>query len=168
MQYQSTWSPADLIRNVKETYRRIPNHGFGFGLLRYLNNNPESAFLARTPEAAIGFNYLGQFDGQDSEDNALGQARPPLGKERDEQNRRIHSLEIGGSVTGNQLNMNFSFSSAQLDEAKVQAWAEIFMEELRAIIEHCLSPEAGGYTASDFQDVELDEADLDDILDELE
>ena len=64
--------------------------------------------------------------------------------------------------------MNFSFSSAQLDEAKVQGWAEIFMEELRAIIEHCLSPEAGGYTASDFQDVELEDSDLDDILDELE
>jgi non-ribosomal peptide synthase protein (TIGR01720 family) len=43
----------------------------------------------------------------------------------------------------------------------VTAVADSFLAELRAIIAHCLSPEAGGYTPSDFGDVPLSQSELD-------
>ena len=44
---------------------------------------------------------------------------------------------------------------------------EAYRRALLALIDHCLSPGAGGYTPSDFPDVELDSEDLEQILDEI-
>ncbi|MEZ4868990.1 MAG: amino acid adenylation domain-containing protein [Caldilineaceae bacterium] len=50
-----------LIKSVKEQLRHIPQHGIGYGLLRYLNPATGAA-LAALPKAEVLFNYLGQFD----------------------------------------------------------------------------------------------------------
>ncbi|WFR73335.1 condensation domain-containing protein [Prescottella defluvii] len=50
-----------VVKAVKETMRSIPDHGIGFGLLRYLDDDTGPALSARAvPE--ISFNYLGRFD----------------------------------------------------------------------------------------------------------
>jgi hypothetical protein len=41
------------------------------------------------------------------------------------------------------------------------------MEALRTIITHCLSPGAGGYTPSDFPEVQLSQKKLDRVLEEI-
>ena len=45
--------------------------------------------------------------------------------------------------------------------------AELFIEATRVLIQHCLSPEAGGYSASDFADAGLDDEGVQDLLLEL-
>jgi len=45
----------------------------------------------------------------------------------------------------------------------VETLAEIFLSALRGLIAHCLSPEAGGYTPSDFQEPGLSQ----DVVDML-
>ena len=48
------------LKQVKEQLRQIPDHGIGYGLLRYLNPHTRAVLeQARTPQ--IGFNYLGRF-----------------------------------------------------------------------------------------------------------
>ena len=42
-----------------------------------------------------------------------------------------------------------------------------FIEALGAMIRHCLAPDAGGYTPSDFPEANLDQKALDDLLDEF-
>jgi len=166
LKYDSTWQTADLIRRVKETYRAVPNHGIGYGLLRYLRNEADA--LQKAPLAPIGFNYLGQFDQEQNQSASLGEPIAPLAPERAPENQRIHLLEIGGNVIDDVLNLNISFSKAQFKRLTIERFARLFAEELQAIIAHCLSPEAGGYTASDFSDAGLDDEDLDALLDELE
>jgi hypothetical protein len=39
---------------------------------------------------------------------------------------------------------------------------------LNSLIAYCLSPEAGGYTPSDFPDLQISQQDLDDLLEGLE
>jgi len=168
LNYNGAWSKGDIIKQVKETYRNIPNHGIGFGVLRYLSPDEIAAKLAQIPEPAIGFNYLGQFDQISSDGQILGKPRPPLGRERDPEGRRVHLLEIGGNVRDNRLTMTFSYSENLFKEETVRNFARIYLEELKAVIEHCLSTEAGGYTPSDFRDVDLDQEDLEDLLDELD
>ena len=54
--------PGDIpyiIKTTKEMLRRTPNHGIGYGILRYISAHEENARLALDPE--ISFNYLGQF-----------------------------------------------------------------------------------------------------------
>ena len=167
LRYEGTFDYGQLIRQVKETYRRVPNHGIGFGLLRYLNPQGKES-LETAAQPPIGFNYLGQFDGAQKAEESLGKPISALAPERAPINRRVHYLEIGGNITDGQLTMNFSFSSRQFKEETVTQLAEIYAQELRALIAHCLSPQAGGYTASDFEEAQLDDDELDALLDELE
>ncbi len=59
----TTGGPASdtVVKAVKETMRSIPDHGIGFGLLRYLNDETRPVLSAR-PVPEISFNYLGRFD----------------------------------------------------------------------------------------------------------
>ncbi|APF18146.1 amino acid adenylation domain protein [Caldithrix abyssi DSM 13497] len=166
LKYDSTWQPSDLIRQVKEQYRAVPNHGIGYGLLRYLRKDA-NALIPDQP-APIGFNYLGQFEQENNQAGDLGEPIPALAPERAPENQRIHLIEIGGNVVNNVLNMNFSFSAEQFKKETVERFAKLFTEELKTLIEHCLSPEAGGYTASDFKEAGIDDEDLDALLEELE
>jgi hypothetical protein len=42
------------------------------------------------------------------------------------------------------------------------------MQALRELIVHCQSPEAGGYTPSDFPDVELSQDEIEDLMVEID
>src|SRR5690606_30075110 len=58
--------PEDLayrIKRTKESLRRVPNKGIGYGILRYLGDSAHQEALFVRPE--ISFNYLGQFDRND-------------------------------------------------------------------------------------------------------
>src|SRR5205807_10254421 len=50
------------LKLIKEQLRALPDHGLGYGLLRYLNGETASQLEPfATPQ--IGFNYLGRFGG---------------------------------------------------------------------------------------------------------
>src|SRR3989338_8768520 len=60
-QQQQQQSMLEGLKRVKETLRGTPNHGIGFGVLRYLNRDVDIlTALKRHGEAKICFNYLGQ------------------------------------------------------------------------------------------------------------
>ncbi|HEX2316718.1 MAG TPA: condensation domain-containing protein, partial [Thermomonospora sp.] len=67
------------FKTVKEQLRRVPDHGAGYGLLRYLN--PATAEeLADLPVPQIAFNYLGRVAPGGDEDWALAPEEPPSGE----------------------------------------------------------------------------------------
>ena len=68
---------------------------------------------------------------------------------------RTHLLEIVGSVTGGRLHLRFTYSEARHRAATIEAFAAGFIEALRGLIAHCLSPDAGGATPSDFQNASV-------------
>ena len=49
----------------------------------------------------------------------------------------------------------------------MQALANKYVEELTALIRHCQSPEAGGYTQSDFKEAGLSADEIEGLLEEL-
>ena len=59
---QAAFHPLpETIKNVKETLRRIPDKGIGYGILRYLTDRKKAgAIFSIKPD--ISFNYLGQID----------------------------------------------------------------------------------------------------------
>jgi amino acid adenylation domain-containing protein/non-ribosomal peptide synthase protein (TIGR01720 family) len=51
--------PAAALQTVKEQVRRIPNHGVGYGILRYLSPDPILVEKVRAlPQAEVYFNYV--------------------------------------------------------------------------------------------------------------
>jgi non-ribosomal peptide synthase protein (TIGR01720 family) len=63
--------------------------------------------------------------------------------------------------------VEWSYSANVHRHATIEALAKSFLEALRALIAHCQSPEAGGYTPSDFPVAGLSQSDLDDLMAEL-
>jgi non-ribosomal peptide synthase protein (TIGR01720 family) len=163
--------PGQRLKAIKEQLRAIPNKGVGYGLLRYLCRDDEvNRRLAGRPSPQVVFNYLGQLD--TSLPNAamfrLGYA--PTGW-HGARNLRAHVLEIDSWIVGGQLHVSWTYSKNLHRLETIQHLAAGYVTALEALIDHCLSPEAGGFTPSDFPLADLDEQQLDqlaNILDALE
>ncbi|MDW8319409.1 MAG: condensation domain-containing protein, partial [Anaerolineae bacterium] len=157
--------PGEAIKAVKEQLRRVPQRGLSYGLLRYLQPDPDvAAALAALPPPELSFNYLGQLDQVLGSDMPLGPARESAGLDRDPAGRRPHLFDITAAVVGDRLAVGWTFSRAMHRRETVQRLAEDFAAALRGLIAHCLSPEAGGFTPSDFDLADLDQRKLEKVL----
>ena len=161
LELKPTANPGEALKVVKEQLRRIPNRGIGYGLLRYLRGDTTlEEQLQALPQAEVSFNYLGQFDQLLSLDAMFGLAKESSGPEHSQLGSRSHLLEVNALVVGDCLQVNWTYSSKLHQRATVESLAESFMTQLRALIAHCQSPDAGGYTPSDFPLAKLDEQKL--------
>jgi len=71
-------------------------------------------------------------------------------------------------VVNDQLKVDFMYNDKIHGRETIEHLSDGFITALRDLINHCIQPESGGYTPSDFDKVELDEEELGSILDELE
>jgi non-ribosomal peptide synthase protein (TIGR01720 family) len=159
---------GEIIKAVKEQLRAVPNRGIGYGVLRYLSGDPAIACrLAGDSEPQIGFNYLGQFDQTLTVDSVLGIARESAGQARSGRACRAQLLEVNGIVSRGVLTMQWNYSERVHRAATIEQLASDYMDTLRAFIGHCLSPAAGGFTASDFPEAELNQDELEALIAQL-
>ncbi|HHJ51719.1 MAG TPA: non-ribosomal peptide synthetase, partial [Caldithrix abyssi] len=165
---EGVYAEGDSIKTVKEQLRGIPNNGIGYGILRYLSTDESvRQKLTGLDQAAITFNYLGQFDQVLPEGSVFKPAKENKGPERNPDDRRVNVISFTCAVTGNKLNVSVSYSSDLFKAETISRLSDAFMEELRALIDHCKSPQAGGFTASDFKLANLDNKKLDNVLNQL-
>jgi non-ribosomal peptide synthase protein (TIGR01720 family) len=104
------------------------------------------------PASEVSFNYLGQLDQALPESSPLRFAREGSGPSHSPRAVRRYLLDVTANVRGGRLGVHWTYSEARHDRATIERVAEGFLASLRTLIEHCLSPEAGGYTPSDFQE----------------
>jgi amino acid adenylation domain-containing protein/non-ribosomal peptide synthase protein (TIGR01720 family) len=165
-------SIGNTLQSIKEQLRRIPARGIGYGLLRYTraSGSPQAELerLRAQPLPEVSFNYLGQFDQVLPASAPFALARESGGRLSSPTGHRRHLLEITGVVIGNQLRMDFTYSENVHRQATAERLAESFVAELRALIAHCQSPEAGGYTPSDFPLADLGQEQLDNVFARLD
>jgi len=161
----NTIEVGEALKSIKEQMRRVPQGGIGYGLLRYLSNS--SSALRELPAAPILFNYLGQFDQVLPSEAMLAIAPEARGPERDAHNHLTHALDLSASVRRQQLQVQWKFSNRQFERRTIERLAHDFMEELHALIQHCRSSEAAGYTPSDFAAAGLSQEELEGVLAEI-
>jgi amino acid adenylation domain-containing protein/non-ribosomal peptide synthase protein (TIGR01720 family) len=168
LELDQPFDPGRALKNIKEQLRRLPNRGIGYGVLRYLSEDAASvARLKALPQPEVSFNYFGQFSRDEGGPQFFCQARESSGPSRSPRQQRRHLLEINGLVSGGRLQVAWTYSSNVHERAVVEMLADRFMEVLRSQIVHCQSPDSGGYTPSDFPDVELDQQQLDKVFSEI-
>jgi amino acid adenylation domain-containing protein/non-ribosomal peptide synthase protein (TIGR01720 family) len=158
-------SPGDLLQSVKEQLRRIPNHGIGFGVLRYLGGQPQ---LRALPEPQVSFNYLGQVDQSFAESSLFGVARESIGPTRSPQARRFFVLEVDGIIAQGRLQVSFNYSRNNYQATTIEKLATSFIDALRELISHCLASKAGYHTPSDFPLAQLTQTQLNRLLEDEE
>jgi non-ribosomal peptide synthase domain TIGR01720 len=156
---------GEALKSVKEQLRGIPHGGIGYGVLRYGHPDTEvRAALQALPQAELSFNYLGQLDQALSGSSLFRPAQESSGPPQSLRGRRPHLLEVNGFVVGDQLQLEWTYSQQVHRRATVERLAQGFLEALEALIAHCQSPEAGGFTASDFPEATLSQENLDKFI----
>jgi non-ribosomal peptide synthase protein (TIGR01720 family) len=113
--------PGEALRAVKETLRRVPGNGVGYGLLKYLGRPEVSARLRALPRAEVSFNYLGQLDTMASGDTTFGLVREPTGPSRGRTGARSHVLDVEVSVLDGKLQLLWVYSDGLHERITIEA-----------------------------------------------
>ncbi|AJQ94153.1 non-ribosomal peptide synthetase [Gynuella sunshinyii] len=135
--------PETLICEIKESVRRIPVNGIGYGLCRYLLQD-----AAVPPQADIAFNYLGRFE-------ALADGRyfsaivENYGQVSSHLRQPEHGLTFDGWVKDEALQFTLNYDTTRYNEAFVQSLADQFAAAVRELTGHCVATGHGRLTPSD-------------------
>ncbi len=159
---------GEQVLAIKETLRAVPSRGVSHGLLRHFGPADVAAALRGLPEPEVLFNYLGRGDDQFAPTPLFTTLREAPDGARHPANRRRYLLDIDCVVRAGQLECVFTYPGARLSTTAVEDLAQRYLDALERVIAHCLAPEAGGRSASDFAlaDLDADEfAKLKDLLD---
>ena len=160
--------PGEILKSVKEQLRRIPNRGIGYGIWRYLSiHESDRNQLQAFPKAEVSFNYLGQFDQTQLATLGWKYAQESSGSIHSPKGQRRHLLAVNGLIVEGRLKVEWQYSQHFHSWDTVENLANEYIEALKTTIAHCLSPEAGGYTPSDFPEVEFSQEALDELLAEI-
>ncbi|HLL47717.1 MAG TPA: hypothetical protein VK399_13485, partial [Longimicrobiaceae bacterium] len=82
-------------------------------------------------------------------------------------NPRTHLLEVNAAVADGELRVGWTYGAQVHHDDTVRALAGRFLDALRAVMDHCRSGDAGGYTPSDFPSVKLNQKKLDRLMGRL-
>ncbi len=171
------------IKAVKESLRRVPRNGIGYGILKYLtpgclapggdeeagSNGPDACMDTAVggPQACrppIVFNYLGSFD-EGVSSGPFEPAPEEPGGDVSPLAPRPCELEVSGIITGGRLRLGIGYSRKQYRPETVGRLLDLLRSELKVVMDHCRSRNAAELTPSDltYKDLSLDE--LDDLFD---
>ncbi|SFK58258.1 non-ribosomal peptide synthetase [Methylocapsa palsarum] len=155
--------PPDVnLKTVKEEMRRAPHHGLHYGLLRHPGLSRETAPVPRElPQAQTLFNYMGRLDPSFGAETMFSLVGGEIRSGSDPHWLRPYELAVNADIFDGRLRLSWNYSAARLRPKAMQALAQDFVTALRDLTAHCLSPESGGCTASDFPLARLGQAELD-------
>lgn len=161
--------PGGLLKSVKEQLRAVPEKGLVYGIGRYLTaDDGIRTALQSIPDPSIIFNYAGRITSYDEDGGE--KVFLPIGgfrSSRSPLNHRNHQMEVNAFVADTQLVIRWQYSASMFTDATIEQLARSMREDLEVLIDHCLSTGSGGYTPSDFPDIDLDQDDLDQLLGSL-
>ncbi|MEA5549589.1 amino acid adenylation domain-containing protein [Anabaena cylindrica UHCC 0172] len=148
---------SEIIKTVKEQLRAIPKRGFGYGLLRYLEEGEKPKFTNyQSPE--ISFNYLGQVRSESGKNKLFRLLNAEIEPTRNPEGLRPHLIDINGIVVEGELRVDWLYSSNLHKEETITKWVDEFQKNLLEIINYCTEVGVGGYTPSDFPLVQISQS----------
>lgn len=139
---------------IKTGMAGIPDHGIGYGLLRYLGRDEDiRSRLQALPAPQVCFNYLGHYDQALEKSAAFDFAAEPRGADRSPRGRRAHLIDVNGGIFGGCLQMEWTYSSKVHRGSTIERVAGEFTEALRSILARVGTLPSQGYkeaTAAEF------------------
>ncbi|NPC53796.1 non-ribosomal peptide synthetase, partial [Corallococcus exiguus] len=152
------------VRAVKESVRRVPGKGLGFGLLKYLGAEESRRKLAALPKAEVVFNYLGQVDATAAQSKYFAPAKEKAGEAQAKGEKRAHVLGVNGLVVGGRLEVAIDYGRELHRRESVEELARHYAQELRQLLRQRTESEAGLWTAVDFPLVKASAQQLEKVL----
>lgn len=153
---------ADIDNNVKslkEQLRNIPNKGFNYSILKFLNKKLEGH-----KTKYVRFNYLGDFDNivdkegldiSDIEFNLCSDKKNPL----------TAIIDITAIIVSKKLKITVEYSKNRFNDETIEKFFESYIETINLILDKCLSKRYKEFTPSDFDVADISQEDLDALFD---
>ena len=160
----------DAVKAVKEQLLAVPDHGIGYGMLRWIDDEYRTTLESR-PEPQIAFNYLGRVattsSGSAREAGWIPIADIDLGPGTDPAQPAAAAVAVNAVVvdtdTGPMLRTSFTFPTGVLATDEVTDLAQRWRQALIALALDTTVPGAGGHTPSDLSLVPLSQRAIDDL-----
>ena len=128
---------ASVIKEVKEQFRGLPSNGIGYGILRYIAQDPEILALETAQERqGIEFNYLGQFDNVVGEESIFKTAPEPTGTDNSVLNPSPVMMSVTGMVHEHLLGFAITSENGISD---LESLSKLYQTAMINCIEHCES-----------------------------
>ncbi len=135
-----------IICSLKEAHRAIPQHGIGFGLLKYLSK--EQIFQS-DPGSSVLFNYLGYFSQQDK-DEYFCMIDQDVGDSVSPKRPQNHPLVFNIIIVEGCLKFMIDYDKCYYDANQIKQLSENIDQSIKDIVSHCLDENNGHFTPSDF------------------
>jgi amino acid adenylation domain-containing protein/non-ribosomal peptide synthase protein (TIGR01720 family) len=135
MDISSADNTGRQLKEIKETLRRIPNKGIGYGILKYLTGEEN--------KKEIEFKDVNQI-------SSFEIAKESAGNTQSLKNRGEYLLDVSGMTTGNRLTMNVSYNETHFKPETIAALVSSFESELKNLIAFCCSRDKIELTPGDF------------------
>ncbi|WP_251257250.1 non-ribosomal peptide synthetase [Bacillus velezensis] len=124
----------ESILETKQTLKQVPNHGIGYGVLRYLG---EHSGLEMS--AAITFNYLGELDNEIDRIEGISMSGMPLGRSMSEKNSSGMGLSLNGAVLNGQLEFDIIYDTGLYTDEDAQTLVLAYERAIKDVVETCLT-----------------------------
>jgi non-ribosomal peptide synthase protein (TIGR01720 family) len=147
---------GDLLKSVKEQLRSIPGNGIGYGLLRYLRQDPALKDVAAAP---ILFNYMGQVNKSSKSSGRMTAVARNIGPARAGSGRRIYLIEINSRIEHGRLVFDWTASERVHRRETIEELAQLYLASLQRIV----SASTSGGSADSPSDFPLADLDSDDL-----
>ncbi|MCL6457175.1 MAG: amino acid adenylation domain-containing protein, partial [Gorillibacterium sp.] len=156
-----TDDPGATIKHTKETLRKVPNYGLGYGILKYLSDREIRTQLPPL-QLELSFNYLGDFS-SDVDGGEFSFSKLGCGNMSSDDNRIQKPVTVDCVVQEGQMVFTIGFNHSKMD--LYTRFTEVFATSLRTIVEHCSSHTRTEYTLSDYGDeIDWSDSELDGVL----
>lgn len=150
---------AKIVEDVSKQMNSIPNHGIGFGILKYLTSGEN--ILKNIPNPQIIFNYLGRVKSSFSNSDVLSLIGRDIGSFRSPESLRSSIIEVNTVIENDRLLVIWTFCKNRLNTATIE-W---MVERMEGQLTDFLSNDT---LANEFMESGLDEEDLSTLFDDTE
>ena len=152
------------LKRIKEQLRALPDHGLGYGLLRYLNPRDRRRSLRALRRRRSASTISGGLRRRRAADWAAAPRRWRLAAAAIRRCRwrtriEVNALTLDGPQ-GATLQATWSWAPALLSEAEVRDLAQGWFAALEALVRHAEQPGAGGRSPCDLPLVALSQAEI--------
>lgn len=159
--YLAEQTIEDRIVSVKEQIRNIPNHGLGFGVLKYYTD----LLKEEVPSPAdIRFNYLGQFSNEFNNE-VFSYDFGLSGLESAPENNLSAKIDFNVVIVNNELQLEIIYNEKAHHQSTIVQFRDDFFKSLDSIFEHLKLTGKTRFTPSDFMSSMINQEDIDVLFD---
>jgi non-ribosomal peptide synthase protein (TIGR01720 family) len=125
---------AVALRAVCEQLHRIPKHGVGYGVLRYLGDAETVGRLRAAPQAEVCFNYVGQLDATSPAAADVALAYLSASHVHRLGGRRRYALDFSAHVAEGRLHVGFTYSTNLHHRESIERVSADTLAEVRSLL----------------------------------